>query len=54
MTIKNLNKFQTQDSDLEYLFWRFDKHVELSEKMPPLKRGQIKKNLIIIIKCLDF
>ena len=29
-------KFQVQDSDLEYLFWRFDKHVALSEKKLPL------------------
>ena len=38
MTIKNLNKFQTQDSDLEYLFWRFDKHIALSEKKLPLEK----------------
>ena len=25
-------KFQVQDSDLEYLFWRFDKYIALSEK----------------------
>ena len=25
-------KFQVQDSDLEYLFWRFDKKFALSEK----------------------
>ena len=29
-------KFQVQDSDLEYLFWRFDKHIALSEKKLPL------------------
>ena len=29
-------KFQVQDSDLEYLFWRFDKHISLSEKKTPL------------------
>ena len=29
-------KFQIQDSDLEYLFWRFDKHIALSEKKLPL------------------
>ena len=29
-------KFQVQDSDLEYLFWRFDKHIALSGKKPPL------------------
>ena len=29
-------KFQVQDSDLEYLFWRFDKYIALSEKKLPL------------------
>ena len=29
-------KFQIQDSNLEYLFWRFDKHIILSEKKLPL------------------
>ena len=29
-------KFQVQDSDLEYLSWRFDKHIALSEKKLPL------------------
>ena len=29
-------EFQVQDSDLEYLFWRFDKHIALSEKKLPL------------------
>ena len=29
-------KFQVQDSDLEYFFLRFDKHIALSEKKPPL------------------
>ena len=29
-------KFQVQDSDLEYLFWRFDKHIALSKKKLPL------------------
>ena len=24
-------KFQVQDSDLEYLFWRFEKRITLSE-----------------------
>ena len=27
-------KFQVQDSDFEYLFLRFDKHIALSEKKP--------------------
>ena len=31
-------KFQVQDSDLEYLFWRFDRHIALSEKKLPLVR----------------
>ena len=46
MTIKNLNKFQTQDSDLEYLFWRFDKHIKLSEKTTLLATPLIFLNLI--------
>ena len=29
-------KFQVQDSFLEYFFWRFKKHIALSEKTPPL------------------
>ena len=29
-------KFQIQDRDLEYLFWRFDKHIAFSEKKLPL------------------
>ena len=29
-------KFQAQNSDLEYLFWRFEKRAALSEKNPPL------------------
>ena len=36
ITESNLFKFQAQDSDLEYLFWRFDKHIALSEKELPL------------------
>ena len=31
-TVNNLFKFQAQDSDLEYLFWRFKKRITLSEK----------------------
>ena len=29
-------KFQVQDSDLEYFLGRFEKHIALSEKKPPL------------------
>ena len=29
-------KLQVQDSDLEYLSWRFDKHIALPEKKIPL------------------
>ena len=32
-------KFQVLDSDLEYIIleiWRFEKHIALSEKKPPL------------------
>ena len=28
-------KFQVQDSDLEYFFWRFDKNIALSENKLP-------------------
>ena len=34
-------KFQVQDSFLEYIFleiWRFEKHIALSEKKPPLAK----------------
>ena len=27
-------KFQVHASDLEYLFWQCEKHIELSEKKP--------------------
>ena len=30
-------KFQVQDSDLAYLFWRFEKLIALSEKKPSLE-----------------
>ena len=38
VTVGGKFKFQVQDSDLEYLFWQCDreKHIELSEKKPPL------------------
>ena len=36
-------KFQVQDSDLEYLFWRFDKHIALSENKLPL--SNVKKKV---------
>ena len=29
-------KFHVQDSDLGYVFWRFDKHIALSKKKLPL------------------
>ena len=31
-------KFQVQDSDLEYLFWRFEKRNALSEKKATFMR----------------
>ena len=34
--VNNLFKCQAQDSDLEYLFWRFEKHITPSEKKSPL------------------
>ena len=33
-------KFQVQDSDLEYFFWWFDKHITLSENKPPLPQNE--------------
>ena len=36
ITLNNLFKFQAQDSDLEYLFWRFEKRIALFEKKTPL------------------
>ena len=36
ITVNNLFKFQAQNSDLEYLFWRSEKRIALSEKKPPL------------------
>ena len=35
-TVNNLFKFSAQDSDLEYLFWKCEKRIALSEKMPAL------------------
>jgi hypothetical protein len=32
MRVNNLFKFQAQENDLEYLFWRFEKDIALSEK----------------------
>ena len=32
----NKFKFQVQDSDSEYLIWRFEEHITLSEKKTPL------------------
>ena len=38
-------KFQVQDSDLEYLFWRFDKPITLSEKKLTLEAEQFQRGL---------
>ena len=41
-------KFQVQDSFLEYFFleiWRFEKHIALSEKKPPLTIVELLKEL---------
>ena len=40
------SKFQVPDSDLEYWFWRYDKHIAISEKKLPLasKMDQIQNN----------
>ena len=35
-------KFQVQDSDLEYLFWRFEKRITLSEKKPNLEDEELQ------------
>ena len=32
--------FKVQDNVLEYLFWRFEKRIALSEKEPPLALNQ--------------
>ena len=45
ITVNNLIKFQAQDSDLEYFFWRFEKRIALSEKKPPLVR--------LFFHCID-
>ena len=47
-------KFQVQDSSLENLFWRFDKHTTLSEKKLPLE--VTAKSLILskyLLLCID-
>ena len=39
-------KIQVQDSDLEYFFfeiWRFEKHITLSEKNPPLVKTCMRR-----------
>ena len=48
-------KFQVQDSFLEYLFWRFEKHIALSEKNPPLPIHRInraKNDKVLIVKVI--
>ena len=45
-------KFQAQDSFLEYFsleIWRFEKHIALSEKEPPLStdHANIETDLVI-------
>ena len=42
-------KFKVQDSDLEYLFWRFDKQFKLSEKKLRLVLFAIQFHLFWII-----
>jgi hypothetical protein len=36
IAVNNIFKFQVQDSDLEYPFWRFENRIALSEKKLPL------------------
>ena len=47
ITVNNLFKFQAQDSDLEYFFWRFEKRITLTEKKTPLVLLGKKKNSFI-------
>ena len=45
---KTILSFQVQDSVLEYIFleiWRFEKHIALSEKKPPLA------NVLFVVCC---
>ena len=51
---KKLFKFQAQDSDLECLFWRFDKHIALSEKNLFTKDCSLEKetNLFLYLKSI--
>ena len=39
-------KFQAEDSFLEYFFWRFEKHISLSEKKPPLVTSILKRSYL--------
>ena len=41
-------KFQVQDSDLEYLFWIFEKWIKLSEKKTPF--GSKQKRLFLTLR----
>jgi hypothetical protein len=51
MTVNNLFKFQLQDSDLEYLFWRFEKRMSLFEGrekyLPEVARSPSVKSLMV-------
>jgi hypothetical protein len=40
-------KFQVQDSFWEYFFWRFEKHIALSEKKPPLVLTYLLATIIV-------
>ena len=45
-------KFQVQDSDMEYIFWRFDKHVAFSEKKLPLEGKYFNSSPILKKMCI--
>ena len=41
-------KFQVQDSDFEYIFWRFEKRIPLSDKKPPLSNERANKIPLVV------
>ena len=47
-------KFRVQDSDLEYLFWRFEKHIALSEKKTTISRYKIQSAIMLLSIYLEF
>ena len=47
-------KFQVQDSDLEYFFWRSEKLIALSEKKPPLVGRMYGEKTFFLMVILNF